>query len=45
MASGVNGAVVDKGPLSRYFPFLCQSIRHGFQDMGAKSMTQLRGEC
>ena len=42
LASGVNGAVVDKGPLSRYFPFLCQSVRHGFQDMGAKSLAVLR---
>ncbi len=42
VASGVNGAVVDKGPLARYFPFLCQSIRHGFQDIGTKSIEQLK---
>lgn len=44
LASGINGAVVDKGSLSRYFPFLCQSIRHGFQDMGARSMDDLRNK-
>lgn len=38
VAAGVNGAVVDKGPLARYFPFLCQSVRHGFQDMGVRSL-------
>lgn len=29
IASGVSGTVVDKGPLNRYIPYLCQSIRHG----------------
>ncbi len=38
IASGVSGAVVDKGPLNRYFPYICQSIRHGLQDMGTKSL-------
>lgn len=40
LASGVSGAVVDKGPLSQYFPYLCQSLRHGLQDMGVMSLTQ-----
>jgi IMP dehydrogenase len=40
--SGVQGSVVDKGPLSKYFPFLCQSIRHGLQDMGTNSLAQTR---
>lgn len=40
LASGVSGAVVDKGPLSQYFPYLCQSVRHGLQDMGVKSLDQ-----
>ncbi len=39
LASGVSGAVIDKGPLVRYFPYLCQSVRHGLQDMGAVSLT------
>lgn len=41
VASGVDGAVPDNGPLRRYIPYLCQSIRHGFQDQGARSMTQV----
>lgn len=40
--SGVSGAVVDKGPLNRYFPYLAQSVRHGLQDMGIKSLDQLK---
>lgn len=42
LSSGVSGAVVDKGPLSKYLPFLCQSIRHGLQDMGTRSLPELR---
>lgn len=38
LAAGVSGAVVDKGPLSRYIPYLCQSLRHGMQDMGVRSI-------
>jgi IMP dehydrogenase len=41
VASGVSGAVVDKGPLARYVPYLCQSIRHGLQDMGTRSLATL----
>ena len=43
-ASAVSGAVVDRGPLSKYFPYLCQSIRHGLQDMGTKSLITLHEE-
>mmetsp|Transcript_17299 Transcript_17299/g.29267 ORF Transcript_17299/g.29267 Transcript_17299/m.29267 type:complete len:561 (-) Transcript_17299:256-1938(-) len=41
VASGVSGTVVDKGPIQRFIPYLCQSIRHGMQDMGTSSVTQL----
>lgn len=41
VASGVSGTVVDKGPLNRYVPYLCQSIRHGLQDMGTVSLTAM----
>ena len=41
ISSGVNGAVQDKGSLNSYFPYLCQSIRHGLQDMGVRSLTML----
>jgi len=41
VASGVSGSVVDKGPLGRYLPYLCQSIRHGLQDMGTSSLGEM----
>ena len=41
VASGVSGAVVDKGPVGRYIPYLCQSIRHGLQDMGTISLEEM----
>lgn len=41
VTSGVSGTVVDKGPLNRYFPYLCQSIRHGLQDMGVVSLKKM----
>ena len=44
VASGVNGAVPDKGPLNKYFPYLCQSVRHGLQDMGTRSLVVMWSE-
>lgn len=41
LQSGVTGCVADKGPLGRYLPFLCQSIRHGLQDMGVISIEKM----
>ena len=41
LSSGVHGCVADKGPLGRYLPFLCQSIRHGLQDMGMISIERM----
>jgi IMP dehydrogenase len=40
-SAGVSGSVADKGPLGRYLPFLCQSIRHGLQDMGVNSIVKM----
>jgi IMP dehydrogenase len=38
---GVSGAVVDKGSLHRFIPYQAQSIRHGLQDVGSVSVSEL----
>ena len=44
VANGVSGTVIDKGPLNRYVPYLLQSIRHGMQDMGTQSISDLHDQ-
>jgi IMP dehydrogenase len=33
---------VDKGSLKQYLPYLMQGVRLGFQDIGVKSLAELR---
>mmetsp|Transcript_10927 Transcript_10927/g.15528 ORF Transcript_10927/g.15528 Transcript_10927/m.15528 type:complete len:515 (+) Transcript_10927:115-1659(+) len=37
-SGGVRGLVVDRGSLHRFVPYMVQSVRHGYQDLGEKSL-------
>lgn len=41
VAQGVSGAVVDKGSMFDYIPYLVQGLKHAFQDVGVKNIMQL----
>jgi IMP dehydrogenase len=41
VAQGVSGAVTDKGSIKRYLPYLRLGVRHGFQDLGVRSISEL----
>merc|ERR1719203_1021383 len=44
VAQGVTGTVVDKGSLKRYLPYLIGGIRHGFQDLGIKDISEIEAQ-
>lgn len=41
VAQGVSGAVADKGSVKRFLPYLRMGVKHGFQDMGIRSIGEL----
>lgn len=41
VVQGVSGAVLDKGSIFEYVPYLIQGLKHSFQDMGTRDMAIL----
>jgi len=41
VVQGVEGFVVDKGPLRTFLPYLAQSLRHSLQEVGCRNIAEL----
>jgi IMP dehydrogenase len=44
VAQGVSGAIVDKGSVHRFVPYLITGIKYGSQDMGVRSLAVMKSK-
>lgn len=44
VAQGVSGSVIDKGSIQRFLPYLMHGVKHGFQDLGVRSLPDLQSK-